>query len=388
MKILFLCLYDPLLFGGINYHLRNLSEELVKKGVEVHILISGFETIEKEVNGVKLHYVRNKFKGSAGEGLYFNLFTVATTHQLIKKYKIDIVHGQSPSSYGYALFKKSNIPFVVTLHGTSFKEISSFTDMSLKTLNFGVLKEALILQPLMAALTNIEYHCADSVIAVSQGVANEAVAYNRLPKEKIIAIHNGINLQSHGYSIKTQENYTLLVVSRLSWRKGIQYLIYAMPKIMIQYPQTNLIIVGSGDQEKSLKASVKSLGLFSSVRFLKNLPKEKLFSLYKEASIYVHPSLYEPLSISVFEAMSLGKCIITTNVGGNPELIENNFDGRIIEAANSEQIAGAVIELLGNSELRKFFGQNAIKKAKKEFNWSLIAEKTLRLYKKLINNKF
>lgn len=385
MKVLFLTLYDPFLFGGINNHLRYLSEALNKIGVDVHILISGLEAKDIELNGIKLHYFKNKAFGSVGEGLFFNFLSIPKINNLIKKYGIDIVHGQSPSSFGYALLRDKNTPFVVTLHGTSFAEIASFTSLSLKNFNFGLLKEAILIQTMMAFFTNIEYKKADVLISISEAVTKEAIAYYRLPADKIKTIHNGVIIPDIKKNMsKTEKPYVLLVVSRLTWRKGIHYLINAIPKILLKYPRTTLLIVGKGDQESSLRNLVKKLGINRSILFFKNLPKEQLLKFYNEASIYVHPSIYEPLGISILEAMSMGKCVLATNVGGIPELITHNLDGILCSPRSSLQLSEAVITLFSNPKLIEIFGNNALNKVEKHFNWDLIAKKTVKLYTALL----
>ena len=306
---------------------------------------------------------------------------------LSREYKIDIVHGQSPSSYGYGLLRRRDIPFVVTLHGTSFGEFGFYFDVPLSFINRNVVFAAMG-EALSAFLTSIEYRCADKVIAVSRAVAEETAAFYRLPKERIVTIHNGIDLLSFTDSrVGENREHTILSVGRLSWRKGYKYLMDAMPYVLSEYPNARLLLLGDGDQKTPLQRHAKKLGIENSVLFLGKVSAERLYSLYHEAAVYVQPSLYEPCAITILEAMSMKKPVVATRVGGFPEVITNGVEGLLVEPGNSSQLAEAITNVLSGSSCRERFGSNARKRVEKEFTWEAIAKKTLELYANLPSDR-
>ena len=389
MKVLFLSIYDPYseVSGGPANHLRYLSEALCDIGCEIHVLTIGPETRNTIKNGIQLHYVKPRFK-SIGKGLIFSLSSIGMANEISRNYGIDIIHGQSPSSVGYALLSRAKCPFVVTFHGTSFGEISSYSTVPIRNINFGLVRDAMIVQPSWAFLTNIEYKCADKIVAVSKAMAREAERFYHLASNKIVTIHNGICLPRLSNAVMKKQNsgHVILFVARLIWRKGVKYLIDALPQILAEYPDTKLLIIGNGEQRLFLEERVKKSGIENSVHFLGKVSAERLESLYREADVYVQPSLYEPFSIAILEAMSLAKPIVTTRVGGNPELVTNGVEGLLVNPGSSLQLAKAIATIFSDSSLRRRFGYNARKKVEKEFTWEAIAEKTFAFYKNLLNN--
>jgi glycogen synthase len=382
MKILFISIYDPLKgASGPGNHLRYLSEALSQLNCEVHIITYGSPTKSIKVNGVYIHYFKPKFFGSLGKGALFSFLSIGITNRIIDEYAIDIVHGQSPSSFGYALLSPKKVPFIVTLHGTSFGELYSLFKIpsyaiTPKTIKLGLTEAS------MAFLTKIEYALAQKVVSVSKSIAVEAQNYYHLPENKVIVIHNGIN--SLPLKQKNKQKATLILfVGRLTWRKGVHYLIDAFSKL-VKKNNVMLKIVGYGDQEKSLRLRVNSMGLKGSIQFLSNISQKRLFELYHEADIYVQPSLYEPFSIAIMEAMSCGTAVVASNVSGIPELITNGKEGILVEPRNSEMLSHAISRLLSDSAIREYYGFQAFTKVNRDFIWKSIAQKTVELYQNIL----
>jgi len=370
--------------------MRGLSQSLTKLGCEVHVLVLNSENSNRVVNEVQLHYLSPSsnpyLRIPVAKDSVFSLRARAEVDRLCREHKMDIIHGQSPSSYGYGLLRRRDIPFVVTLHGTSFGELVSYFDVLLSFINRNLIFEAMG-EMLAAFLTNIEYKRADKIIAVSKATAEETVRFFRLPREHVVTIHNGIDLASFTDLRVEEENeeHTMLSVGRLSWRKGYKYLIDAMPSVLAEYPDAKLFLVGDGEQRTPLQRHVKKLGIENSVSFLGNVSAEKLHSLYHEADVYVQPSLYEPLGIAILEAMSMRKPVVATRVGGIPELITNGVEGLLVEPRNSLQLARAITNVFSDSSCRERFGSNARKRVEREFTWEAIAKETMELYRNLLN---
>jgi glycosyltransferase involved in cell wall biosynthesis len=237
--------------------------------------------------------------------------------------------------------------------------------------------------------TNIEYKSADKVIAVSNATAEEAIRFYRLPRNRVVAINNGMNLPNllNSRVKKENEEQIILSVGRLVWNKGHKYLVDAMPAVLSECPSARLFIVGVGDQRKPLQSQAKKLHIEGAVEFLGKVSTEKLHSLYSEADVFVHPSLYDPAPIAVLEAMSMGKPVVATHVGGIPEFITNGVDGLLVEPRNSSQLARAITDILSDSSMRRRLGQEARKRIEKEFTWEAVAKKTLEFYESLLNEK-
>jgi glycosyltransferase involved in cell wall biosynthesis len=389
LRVLFLSLYNPFSVGsGPGTHLQHLAQELANLGCEVHILVCGSRTNDEDKNNVTLHFMEPFSLRSIGQGFMFSLSSIREINKICETNKIEVVHGQSPSSFGYALLSKRRLPYVVTLHGTSFGEFTSYLGVPLQCVNASLVRDAMFVQPMWAVLAALEYKWADRVIAVSKAIAKETARFYRLSEEKIVVLHNGVDLPDIPDSSLNEQNgnHTMLCVGRLIWRKGVKYLIDALPQILLEYPDAKLLLVGNGEQKTFLEKRIQTLGIANSVQFLGNVSADTLYSLYRKAGIYVQPSLYEPCAISILEAMGMGKAVVATSVGGIPELITDGKEGLLVDPKNSLQLAEGVKTIFSSASRRIEFAKNARKKVESKFTWKAIARKTLDLYEDMLEN--
>ena len=158
--------------------------------------------------------------------------------------------------------------------------------------------------------------------------------------------------------------YSILFVGRLVNVKGVEFLIHALPLIMRQFPQTTLTIVGEGFGKTALIHLAQQLQLEASIHFVGWIPHEDLPPYYQAASIVGIPSLWpENFPTVCSEAMSAGRPVIGTRVGGIPEMIDDGVNGYLVEPANAGQIAEKALFLFSNPHILQEFGRNARRKA-------------------------
>jgi len=182
--------------------------------------------------------------------------------------------------------------------------------------------------------------------------------------------------------------YTLLFIGRLVEKKGVIYLIEAMLNIISQF-DANLIICGKGPLRKDLEKYVKEKSIENFVKFagfINNHDKRNYLSL---SEILIVPSIItqsgdtEGLPVVVLEGLAAGKPIIVSNVGGIKDVIQNGYNGFIVEPKNPEQIAEKISELLNNTHLRAKFSENALDTSKK-YDWNVIVEKYVEIFRELM----
>jgi glycosyltransferase involved in cell wall biosynthesis len=216
-----------------------------------------------------------------------------------------------------------------------------------------------------------------TVIAVSDYIKKEIMNYYDLQSNKIITIHNGIDLKEFndvkriGLKDKLGVSNIILFMGGYSKRKGIHILLKALAEI--KEKDWILIIVGGGDlkSKKEITDLINFLKIKNKIINFSNISRELLKSILFEADIFVHPALYEPFGIAVLEAMATGKAIIATRIGGIPEILANS--GILINVC-SEELKNALELLISDLELRKKYFTLAKERAK-NFNWAHIAEK-------------
>ena len=174
----------------------------------------------------------------------------------------------------------------------------------------------------------------------------------------------------------------VLSIGRLCSWKGFETLIDIIPDLLKENPDFKLIIVGEGEERKSLEEKIKKLGLESNVELTGRIIHKNIPLYFKSAEMFILNSEYEGLPHVVLEAMQTGVPIIVSNRGGNPEVVENNFNGFLVEYNNKEQIKKAIMNLHNDKELQKTFIRNSKAKLEK-FSWENLINKTI----KILTNK-
>lgn len=218
-------------------------------------------------------------------------------------------------------------------------------------------------------------------VAISPQVKQTVIDVYGISNNAVPIVMNGID-QKH---IIPKTNYTiaddgvnLLHIGRFSAQKNHKGLIESFLIIFRYYPNVRLTLVGTGALVDSIKQKVQKLGLNNNVNFAGATPDVSAY--LTNTDIFLLPSLWEGMPITLIEAMAAGIPIVATNVGGVPDMISNGKTGLLVNEDN-EQIAQAVIKLINNEALRKSLG-SAAKVAAKQFLAEEMAGQYLSIYKK------
>ena len=196
------------------------------------------------------------------------------------------------------------------------------------------------------------------VIAVSQHTADHMIAEEAAPPEKLHVVLNGIDFAR----VRLSENYErnkvrqefvddetplLLIAARLHPEKGYEYLFQALTKLKRRFRgKIKLLVAGKGALLNHYQEMVRSLGIDDVVTFLgfrKDLP-----DLMAAADLFVLPSVAEAFGLVLAEALYLGTPVVSTQVGGIPEIVEDGVDGLLVPPANEQALANAIADLLND----------------------------------------
>jgi len=187
--------------------------------------------------------------------------------------------------------------------------------------------------------------------------------------------------------------YKLLYVSRLEKRKGTQEFIEALPKILQSNSKIAVDVVGRDCNQAPHGLSYINFfrqtvpaAYHLRVKFHGFVSESKLQNFYKNCDVFILPSRYESFGLVYLEAMSYGKPVIGTKVGGIPEIIKDNYTGLLIDVKDSQQIALAVLKLFSDNHLREKLGHQAFKAISEKFDANKMTKKALAVYFKAINN--
>ena len=173
-----------------------------------------------------------------------------------------------------------------------------------------------------------------------------------------------------------------MFVGRLSYYKGVEYLIEAM-----QWVNAKLLIVGDGELREKLEEKTISLGVNGKVKFLGKVSDEMLKYCYQICDIFVLPSVEpsEAFGLVQLEAMAYGKPVINTLLPtGVPFVSIDGKTGLTVEPRNSKALADAINKLLSDDELRKKFGIQARNRVVENFTVDKMNEKILKVYQELM----
>lgn len=227
-----------------------------------------------------------------------------------------------------------------------------------------------------------------STIIVPSRYLKKRVAGWGVPEDKIVVIYNAPE-PLHFLDISKSEakerlglsGNIILSVGRFAPWKGFAELISVMPDLLKENPAFYLVIVGDGGERKNLESKIKNLKLEDRVKLTGSIPHSQMPLYFKAADVFVLNSGYEGLSHVILEAMQHGVPIIASAEGGNPELIENDVNGFLVEYKNREQLKSAILRLWQDKNLQEKFIQNSKDKLK-NFSWDSLVEKTLQILKR------
>ncbi len=221
------------------------------------------------------------------------------------------------------------------------------------------------------------------IICISNYVKKEYVS-NGIASEKCITIYNGVDIETFNSTYSDFKNPIIGCVGRLEEWKGQQVLINAIPDIVKVIPNVKVQFLGSGSNNEKLIELVKKLNIQNSVEFLGSVTN--VSNYIKKFTIAVHTSIEpEPFGRVIIEAMAMNKPVISTNIGGPKEIIENNVDGFLIEPNNPKALSDKILDLLSNKILIDKIGKNARKKVVSSFDSKITSNNIESVYKEFLS---
>lgn len=303
---------------------------------------------------------------------------------LVEQLEIDIIHIHSSYDTIPSIFfsLKKKVPLVLTAHGLNHIYFAKESDVRLFEDYKKRYKEI--------------FSIPSKIISISSTNTERALSVGALPK-KIVRIPNGININEWKPIPKEDARKKLdidldkkivLFTGNLQKRKGIDILIESFRQVVDEISEVNLIIVGSGEEEKNLKFLTNKLGLHASVKFTGRVSDEELKLWYNACDVYVLPSKSEGLSIAMLEAMSLEKPIITTKPEmGTYDCLIDGENGYFVDYGNIDELAQKIIKILEDNDLAEKFGRKSRELIENEYNWEKIAKQTYNLYREVVSDK-
>ncbi len=325
----------PLLdLAGAETMCENLTNSLIKLGHEV-IVISLYDyhsiiTERMEKNGIKIIYLNKK------SGLDLSL-TIKLV-KIFKEYKPDIVHSHLyAGKYAHVAASICGVPGkVYTIHNIAKNEAGKMN----RTFNRFLFK-----------------HCHVVPVSLSKEIQKSVVDEYNINFKDTPVIFNGVSMEKWHIINDYTGNKKILHIGRFSAQKNHEVLVKAFSTVVNRGHDVSLYLYGQGELEESIKELVKNLHMDKKIFFCGLI--DDVYSVMESTDIFVLPSLFEGMPMTLIEAMGTGMPILASNVGGIPDMIENEKSGLLCEPT-VEEVAAGLEKLISSEEDRKLYGQNAV----------------------------
>ena len=265
-----------------------------------------------------------------------------------------------------ATARRFGVPSIIHLHGSEMKTFYNSLSASRR----------------LAVRRSLER--AEAVIVLSESW-REFVS-QIAPGARLVVINNYVSLPSPVPLAVPKKEFSVLFLGLLGHRKGIFDLLESWPSILSAIPEARLRVGGNGEVDAA-KAKAESLGISNSVEFLGWVDGEQKLDLLKQTDTFVLPSYNEGLPMSVLEAMSWAKPVVTTKVGGIPELVTDQVDGLLIQAGDQLALSSALIRLGRDFEFRTQIGLAGRKRIADRFSDQAVLPLLESVYRQVLNRE-
>ncbi|MEM2878732.1 MAG: glycosyltransferase family 4 protein [Candidatus Hadarchaeales archaeon] len=404
--------YPPFFVGGLGTYAYEMSRRFVRLGHNVTVFSNKVEgaPTKQIVDGVEVHrpitvdvtellaalipdevkrWPLDSQRYFAGVLLYNILSTTKAVNLLSevegRKFDLVVAHDWLSAVAGIVTKRALKKPMVIHLHSVEEGRVGDGSP-SIKALERGGAKAADI-------VITVSYAMRDQLISLGYDEKKIRVVYNGVDEQK----YNPDNVPPEKVAELRQKlgvgnDPMLLFIGRLTWVKGADTLVRAMPAILSEVPNAKLVLVGKGDQENMIKEMISHMGIQNSVKCVFSyVPEEERITYYAACDVAVFPSKYEPFGIVCTEAMSMGKPVIV-GAKGTSGFREQVIPfgpkrcGSHINPDDPNDIAKFAVELLKDEGLRKKLGNNARNRVLEEFALDKVVDRTLHVYWQAISD--
>jgi glycosyltransferase involved in cell wall biosynthesis len=360
--------------GGLENYCYNLAKRFHESGeYVVNVITTNYESkgYRKDiVDGMIVHRLPVSFRIS---NTPINLGWYGMIRHIFKEEPPTIINTHSPVPFlvDVAVLAAKTVPSVVTYHAGSMKKGNAwFLDLIIGAYE-GIFLGAL-------------FRRAAAIVAISQ-----AFARKEFPQyaAKTYFIPTGVDLACFKATPLPQEE-TVTFVGRMehssAW-KGVGELLQAMAMIVKERPQSKLALVGGGDALDHYKNQAADLGITNSVIFHGPLRGDDLIAAFQKASVIVLPSQSdsEAFSVTLVEGMASGRPLVATNIGGNPQVVEDGKNGLLVAAKSPKALADGILRVLRDRVLAERLALDGSGRAKSMYSWDVQVAKYCTLFNTL-----
>ena len=352
--------------GGGERHLADLANALTAKGHRVFAAVRPHSPLIRELADLpNQNVIRLPLRNA------LDARNAGRLASIVKKEEIEIVHAHMARDYPLAAYAARRNPksrLIITRH---------------------------VLFPI-SRLHKITLARVARVIAVSEAVKRQFLAAHLVPVEKVTVVHNGIDINRFQRIMTAVDRSrfcrewgipegSVLVgsVGAITPLKGHEDFLRAAVQVARQVPGAHFIIAGVDASEgqktrAELKHLIQKLGLEGRVTFIGRL--DDIADLYNVLTVFVSPSHTESFGLAIVEAMAAGVAVVATRTEGALEIIENGQTGLLVRVADPNALAGSVVGLLRDKELKEELVKFAQASVSSRFGLQRMVDETEKIY--------
>ena len=313
-----------------------------------------------------------------------DLSAYRSLQKVIRDFRPDVVHTHSAKAgfLGRAAAWNLQVPAIVhTVHGAPFHPY-----------------QKLVARLLFIRLERWAAHRCHHMICVADAMTDLMVNAHVAPRSKFTTIYSGMDVrpllncnqfrQSSRKELGFSDSQIVVgKIARFFHLKGHQYLIEAARKAVVENSKIHFLLVGDGILRSSLEAKVQDYGLQDHFSFTGLVPPERIPYYLSSMDVLVHASLREGLARTLPQALISGLPVVSYDIDGAREVVIDGQTGRLLPPESIEEMASAIIQLAGDSEMRQRLGQGGASRFTQQFDHQFMTRRVRDLYLQLLSNQ-
>ena len=352
--------------GGVELHIYHLAQNLIDRNHSVVIITHAYgdrQGIRTLTNGLKVYYIPAViFFRQSTSPTVFSSFPIL--RQIFIREQIDIVHGHGSCS---------SLCHEAIVHGNTMGLKTVYTDHSL----FGFADVTSIIHNKLQKFTLLDI---GHVICVSHTCKENTVLRASLDPSLVSVIPNAVVHDDFkpALSRPSLNKITIVVISRLFQNKGADLLTAIIPRICSDRSDIRFLIAGDGPKFIDLEQMRERYQLQDRVELIGSIRHEQVRDVMVQGQIYLHPSLTEAFGTVLVEAASCGLLVVTTNVGGIPEVLPSKMT--VFAQPEEDSLVDAINKAVNKLKENKVDTSTFHSQIKQMYGWADVAMRTEKVY--------
>jgi len=367
-------------FGGIAPYVASLVKMVREQGGDAEVLVTAPRVKEYfQRQGIAVVSLEGIDREISLTGDLLGLFRLVS-HLRTNSYSLVHTHTTKGGIIGRLAARLSKVPVVIhTTQGYAFQD---YADTALKRWFF-------------LQIEKVATRWCDLIIAANKFDRDLAIETGIVTADKIVTVKNCIDLDAidntavddnvHRSLGLVKSSKVVGVMARLSQQKGLEYFLDALPSVLQECPSLQILIVGEGDLLSKLKAQVDDLGLTGKVVFAGF--RSDWVEVLRVMDVFVMPSLWEGLPITLLGAMATKRAIVATRIKGVTDVCGDEESAILVEPADSASLALAITTLARDENMALRFGKAARRRVEEEYSESAMNSRIWNSYCTLLHQQ-